>query len=83
MRVRVFYVRYGKNYRGTIEWDGKQFIPSNNSDELKMVITDPIYVELDSGGFGTIEPKADPEQFMRKLYLQYKSYALRVSEPID
>ena len=35
----------------------------------------------DSGEEGLISPKKDPEQFIRKLCWQYKSYIFRVSEP--
>jgi hypothetical protein len=83
IKVIVYYLRYEKSYKGEIVWDGKNLIPSNNSDELKMVVSTPIYVVMDSGGLGIIDPLVDPEQFIRRLNLQYRSYMLRVSEVIE
>ncbi len=81
-KVKVYYIKDGKSYIGYITWDGNKLTSSNDSDTLKMVMTEPIYVPLDTGGEGTLYPHDDPEQFMRKLCWQYKSYRLRVTEPL-
>jgi hypothetical protein len=77
--VIVYSVENKKEIERTISFDGKKLIPSDNSDVLKMILSESIYVPLGGGTFGQIDPKKDPAEFIKGLYLQYKSYALRVS----
>jgi len=79
--VKTYSIENGKEIQRSVAWDGEKFIPSDNSLALKSMLKTPIYVPADSGKDSWIDPKKDPEQFIRKLCWQYKSYIFRVSEP--
>ena len=81
IKVKVYSIENGEEIQREILWDGEEFIPSDDSSALSSILKIPIYVPTDSGIDGLIDPRKDPEQFIRRLCWQYKSYIFRVGEP--
>ena len=62
---------------GHLESDGGPIVLSDPSNAtLQHIVSSPV-----SDGNGPLDP-SDPLEFLSRLYLVYKSYALRVSKPI-
>jgi|GEM_PF-6795100 len=81
LRVKVYSLENGQEVVREIIWNGKELVPSDKSSVLKRILKTSIYVPLKSGVDGKIDPKKDPQEFIRRLCWQYKSYILRVSKP--
>jgi hypothetical protein len=62
----------GKERQAQIIWNGVKFIPAEDHGVIRNILKDPIYVPRKDGTTSPIYPNEDPEEFMKRLYMQYK-----------
>jgi len=78
MKITVDFYNENNDDIGTLIWDGKDFSWKHVEEEwLKKIINNDIHI-----GDVTINPKRDPEKYMRNLCLAYRSAYFNASKPI-
>ena len=65
--------------RGSISWDGEQFLTKPDDPLLRSILQDPVWIEI-GGEIVEVYAGEDPIVFILGLWKHYKSQGLRCSE---